>query len=88
MHTVRSIYTYISTHICWFWFRVELIFVPVASMGLCLRFLLNTMLMIYRWGFFVVVPKVFSAFPTGTLVRRLGVHGRLGGDVAGTGDPN
>lgn len=41
-----------------------------------------------QMGFFVVVPKVFSAFPTGTLVRRLGVHGRLGGDVTGTGDSN
>lgn len=32
--------------------------------------------------------KAFSAFLTAILVRKLGVHGWLGGDIARTGDPN
>ena len=32
--------------------------------------------------------KVFSASQTALPVRRLGVHKKLGGDTAGTADPN
>lgn len=70
---------------------VELIYCTVAGMGLYFGFVQSTGLLIQN--VFVVAEQVlhrveaFSAFHTDTLVRSLGMHGRLGGDTAGTGDP-
>ena len=71
---------------------IELNFFIVACMGLCLGFVLETMLIMQRC-FFIAEQclhrvKAFSASHTALPASRLGVHKKLGGDAAGTADPN
>ena len=71
---------------------VELIFFIVADMGLCFGFVLKTVLITRD----VSVPaeqclhraKAFAAPHPTQPARRLGGHKKLGGDTAGTADPN
>ena len=71
---------------------IELIFFTVASMGLCFGFVLETGLIIQ--GCLVIAEqclhrvKAFSASHPTPPASRLGVHKKLGGDTAGTADPN
>lgn len=59
---------------------IELIFFTVAGIGLCLRSVLKTVLVIQRL-FFI---KAFSATCILLIVRRLGTHKELGGNTART----
>ena len=71
--------------------QIELIICIVASRGLYSRFVLETVLIIQD----VLITaeqrlhrvKAFSSHPT-TPASGLGVHKKLGGDTAGTADPN
>ena len=70
---------------------IALIFFIVASMGLCFGFVLETVLIIQV---FVTAEqrlhrvKAFAASHPTPPASRLGVHKKLGGDTAGTADPN
>ena len=71
---------------------IVLIFFTVASMRLRFGFVLKTVLIIQ--GCFLLLlssaytVKAFPAPHTTPPVSRLGVHKELGGDTAGTADPN
>ena len=73
--------------------EVELIFFTVASMGLHFGFVLETVLTIQGCFIFTAEQrlhraKAFSASHPTPQASRLGVHKELGGDTAGTADPN
>ena len=69
-----------------------LIFFIVASMGLCFGIVLKTVWM--QWDVLVAAEqcshrvKAFCASHTALPASRLGVHKKMGGDTAGTADPN
>ena len=71
---------------------IDLIFFIVACMGLQFGFMLKTVLI--TQGCFSYAEqslhrvKAFSASHPTPPARRLGVHKELGGDTAGTADPN
>ena len=72
---------------------IEFIFFIVASMGLCFGFVLETVLITQRDVLVTAEhcshrAKVFSASHPTPPARRPGVHKKLGGDPAGTADPN
>ena len=74
---------------------IELIFFIVASMGLCFGFVLKTVLILIIQGDVFVTTeqclhsiKPFPASHPTPPVSNLGVHKNLGGDTAGTADPN
>ena len=71
---------------------IELIFFIVASMGLCFGFVQRTVLITqgcfrYCWAVLTQSQGLFCSSPTPS-AGGLGVHKKLGGDAAGTADPN
>ena len=71
---------------------IELIFFIIARMGLCFGFVLKTVLM-FSGTFLLLLSSAYtesrpSLLLTAPPARRLGMHKKLGGDTAGTADPN
>lgn len=58
----------------------------MTGLGLNFEFVVNTVLI--TQSFVIAEQGLHRTFCTSTLVRKLVGHGRLGGDTAGTGDPN
>ena len=72
--------------------QIELIFFTVASMGLCFWFVPKPVLITqgcfsYRWAVLTQSQGLFCFSPHSTNKRAGGAQG-IGGDTAGTADPN
>ena len=71
---------------------IEFIFFTVAGMGLCFGFVLETVLIDNPGMFWLLLSRAYPE-PRAVLLltppaRRLGGHKELGGDTAGTADPD